>query len=57
MERTMREQLIALIQAEGYDVVTACELAVKTIAEFKASGKKTARYHIGHTSFTIARNG
>lgn len=51
----MREKLISLIQAEGYDMITACELATDCIARFKASGLKQQNYTIGNTTFTIAR--
>lgn len=52
---TVKEQIVEIIRAEGYDFITACELATKCIAEFKVSGEQSSRYHIGHTSFTLAK--
>lgn len=52
---TIKETLVSLLRAEGYDMFNACELASKCIREFKASGKTKETYHVGRTSVTIAR--
>lgn len=49
----MKAQLIELVRAEGYDFVTAAGLVSQCLAEFKASGKRRATYHIGRSSFTV----
>jgi hypothetical protein len=49
----VKEQLVEIVRGEGYDFMTACELVTDCIKEFKASGKREARYYIGRTSFTI----
>ena len=48
-----KDKLVDLIRSEGYDFITACELASECIKKFLESGQKRAIYHIGKTSFTL----
>lgn len=50
---TVREQIVKIIQEEGYDTVTACELADKAIAETPAG--KAIDWIVGKTTFTLQR--
>lgn len=50
---TIKEQLVEIIRKQGYDFVSACELADNYIKEFKASGKHQQRYAVGRTIFTL----
>ena len=43
---SVKEQLIELIRAEGYDFFTAAELAHNCLNEFLASGKSEEIYHL-----------
>jgi hypothetical protein len=43
---SVKEQLIELIRAEGYDFFTAAELAHNCLEEFKASDKTEEIYHV-----------
>jgi hypothetical protein len=43
---SVREQIVARMQAAGYDVFTACEETDRVLAEFRASGEKTRRLGI-----------
>jgi hypothetical protein len=52
----MKDQLVELVQAQGYDFMTACELVSKCLCEFIASGKPSAKYDIGGASFTLKNN-
>jgi hypothetical protein len=49
----MREQLIAIIQREGFDTPSACEMADRLIADFTSGGNTMQRYTVGRTSFTL----
>lgn len=50
---TAKEQMVDIIIAQGYDMLTACELADKAIEEFKQSGKQRETYTIGNVLFTL----
>jgi hypothetical protein len=43
---SVREQIIAKMQAAGYDVFTACEETDRVLAEFRASGEKTRKFGV-----------
>lgn len=43
---TVKEQIVEKMRACGYDFMTACEEADKTIAEFLASGKEQTTFGI-----------
>ena len=50
-----KDKLVDLIRSEGYDFITACELASECIKEFQESGLPSHRYHIGRVWFTLRR--
>jgi len=52
----VKETIVELLRKEGYDFITACEIANNTIKEFKNSGKKKARYVFkSGTSITLQK--
>lgn len=44
-----------IARSEGYDTVTACELAADLIERFRASGERYQRFTLGKASFALAR--
>ena len=50
---SIKEQLVGIVQAEGYDFMTACELVSRCMAEFAQSGRAAATYYIGKSQFTL----
>jgi hypothetical protein len=52
---TVKEQLVDIIRANGYDFITACEMATQAINEFLESGKSIDKYYIGNQSFTLVK--
>lgn len=52
---TLKDKLVDLIRAEGYDFMTASALATDCINRFKASGKKSERFFIGRAAFTLRK--
>lgn len=50
-----KEKLWMLIRGQGYDAVTAAEMAHDAIKEFEASGESERRMSIGTVSFTFRR--
>lgn len=52
---TVKEQIVEIIQSQGYDLLTACELADETIKEFLESGYKSNTYTIGNRRFKLER--
>ena len=52
---TIKERLVEIIASEGFDLVTACEMASTTIAEFKASDKARVCYVVRGTTFVLTR--
>ena len=43
---TVKEQIVERVRACGYDFITACEFADKTIADFKAGGRLSETFGI-----------
>lgn len=48
----MKEELVQLIQAEGYDFMTACIMANRIMKETKG----TTKWYIGKTKITIRKD-
>lgn len=52
---SVKEQLVEIIQSQGYDLFTACELADTIIREMKEEkGKKKRTYYLKGEYSTIA---
>ena len=58
MEKTLpvREQIVDIMRAEGFDAITAAEHATRAIEEFRTSGKESETYTVGNSRFTLTRN-
>ena len=54
---SVKETIVKAMQVAGYDTVTACEHAERTIKEFMQSGKQQNSYLCGEQLITIARGG
>ena len=52
---SVKETMVKAMQDAGYDTMTACEYAERTIAEFMQSGKQQNSYVCGEQVITIAR--
>ncbi len=50
-----REQIVAIISCEGYDMFTACEEADKCLEKFRAGNGKPQTYYVGRKSFVLKR--
>ena len=57
MKKTLsvREQIVDIMLAEGFDGITAIEHANQTIKEFRALGKESETYTVGTSRFTLTR--
>ena len=51
----VKETIVEAMQDTGYDTMTACEYAERTIAEFMQSGKQQNSYVCGKQVITISR--
>ena len=56
MTMTIKEQIVAIIQKEGYGVLEAYDLATQCIQETKESSTQPVTWHIGQASFNLAFN-
>lgn len=52
---TVRERLIDALREAGYDTVTAAEHVTRYLAEFRASGKRTATIMCGKRIFKLTQ--
>ena len=52
---SVKETIVKAMQDAGFDTVTACEHAERTIAEFVQSGKQQNTYAYGEQVITISR--
>jgi hypothetical protein len=50
---TVKSEMIAIMQDEGYDLITAAEHVTQALKEFRESGKESETYTVGNTRFTI----
>lgn len=53
--KTVREQIIDVFRAEGYDTFKACESADTIIREFNRDKAKTRKYFVNSSSFVLAK--
>ena len=54
---SVKEKIVEIIQSEGYDLFTACEMADNCIKEFMSSKDRKATYYVGKSSFTLIKKG
>ena len=54
---TVKEQIIELIQSQGYDFLTACEMASEAIQEFLTQPEPRRTFYIGACSWTLKKKG
>ncbi len=52
---SIKEQLVDLVRAQGFDFMTACELVTTCLREFKESGARSKTYIVGRAQFTLNR--
>ncbi|MGI0025129.1 MAG: hypothetical protein ACREA4_08300 [Nitrososphaera sp.] len=57
MNINVKEQIVELIRAEGYDFLRACELAQNCLDEIKAKPSGVYQYHIGAIEITFKWSG
>ena len=50
-----KEQLVEIIQSEGYDFISACEIAIAFIEELKKSKPGINTFSIGTTTIKIKK--
>jgi hypothetical protein len=51
----VKEQIVEIIRGQGYDFISACEIATDTIIEFNQSNKKEETYGVGKACFTLRK--
>lgn len=52
---TAKEEIAETLRVEGYDFMTAYELAHNRVQEFMKSGKDSEVFHTKTTTFTLQR--
>lgn len=53
--KTVKDTIAQVLRAEGYDFLTAYEIATKYMKEFLDSGKKQETYGTKNLQFTLKR--
>ncbi len=53
--KTIREQIIDVFRAEGYDIFKSCKSADTIIREFKRDKVKKRTYYVNSSSFTLKK--
>ena len=54
---TVKEQIVELIQSQGYDFITTCEMATDAIDEFLNQSEPRRTFYIGACSWTLEKKG
>ena len=54
---TIKEQIVELVQSQGYDFMTACELATDAINEFITQDNPSRTFYLGACSWTLEKKG
>ena len=49
----IKEQIIAILQKQGFDTITACEIATSLIAELHTQVPGLYTYQVGRTNIEI----
>ena len=49
----VKEQIIAILQKQGFDTITACEIATGLVAELRAKAPGLYTYQVGKTNIEM----
>lgn len=53
---SIKERLVNIARAQGYDFMTACEIASDAIQRAKTAPNTSSTFTLGNVSFTLQRN-
>ena len=52
---SVKEQIIELIQSQGYDFISSCEMATDAINEFLNQAQPRRTFYVGACSWTLEK--